>query len=1784
MQKDIITRANKFVSFIRTRHPHSLQIPHELLDLISFVADDDFATADPHSSTEHQRYLDNLYPVEWAESQNTFQSALQAFLTDLEGTFTTPPTHQSLQQPDSEELHRQQLLDDKVNTISEVYYPQLPVSHTPSPQQQTRDSSNSNQRSSASNLDTSNMSDRSSPQPQSLGPEMRAEITSLIAAALQEFRNELPQRAASPPSRSSQGPRLQTLSPDAPNENTSRLRADDIGYFNPDIANKDIMESTSSKIVYNDVYPFTDRLLHMSKTYGDQKSQAYPRTQQKDWINYPRNHQQNQQQRHQHYTGGKGPTHQQYAALPSNPPSRLQITAQNGFASNRPWKNHFQPSDPAAAFAEEPEDTHQDMDIFDEPDTDTYLEEHQDTQDEIFDHEPVAQFSQPTLVGIKCRFCNATFSSNNKLHLHLRNTGCRKSSVVHETSVHHNDNTPIIKSTSQASLDCGTGYGFRKWHYVTAMVKLHMDMDDTPVCIDTGCSLSLMDKAWLAEHFPSIKIRKMAAPIMVRGISDLKHPTSEYVILTFYIHGHNAYASITREIHLVDNLQAKMLIGVDILGPEEIDISISKQSATIGACEGMEIPIQIVQRGKRVRRSVLAQQALTLPSHSRVTIPVHHIALPDRNFIFEPSSTTLTMYAYLVDQNMSGIVAQNNTDVAVQVQRNLKVGTIEEFDFDTHLVCLYGDADYQELNLLAQKSPTYVSTSFKVSGDKDNKRVLPSGVTIYGDNKRAMLYQQMLNEFPDLFKNEQCELIKPSAKIYAVGTENKKIIDEAYDKLYLQGRMEYTTHNTPLTFPVFVVYRTLPSGKRVGRAVADIRDLNSIVVPDTYPLPLQSDIIAICRGCNYISAIDATSFFYQWRIHPESQKYLSVVTHRGQETFKVAIMGFRNSPAYCQRKMDSFMRDIAFSRAYINNVIVTSKTLAEHIDHLKTVLRIFQLRHITVKPEKIYLGFPSAVVLGQKVTALGLSTTAERLEAISRITFPTTLKNLETYLGITGYLRQFVKNYAIISKPLEDRKTALLKAAPAKGRPRQNFSLKTSLQNPTSAELNSFRTIQKILASETNLVHYDPNRQLFADIDASKDGIGIMVYHVKRNSPLSLSYLNPNAVSKASALSESQTTPILQHNASDEELVPHQLTPAAQTSDKPNDKAMRSTYPRKADTEPIMFLSRKLNDAKTRYWPTEMEMTAVIWTARKIKHLIETTQKPPVIFYVDHGPLLGAAQHSSIVKTNSVAKLNLKLVRASEFLSTMPIEIFYKPGKSYVVPDALSRLPSTNVPSPDLDASEELDTLNHCAPSSAYHYTAALIAMSPELKQKIAAGYAADPKWSKILEILQAEQKRANPSTLPFELHDQLIFRISPDGIPRRLCVPPNAITEILTEAHNQNSHPGYAKLWDLISRSFFIRGISQHLRQFLKHCPQCNIFQTKRHAPFGSLQPIITPPVPYHTITINFILALPTTQQYDSALTVTCKFSKKVALVAGHSEWKASQWAASLVHRLIDLDWGLPKVIISDRGPQFLSQLWQGLFASLGTKLLFSTAYHPQIDGQSEQTNQTVELALRFLFHTLNDITAWPEHISLLQHYFNNSLSASTGRSPNEIVTGFTPNDVIHLLMPDSPLSQTLHSTYRIDIADSIANASIMMKYYYDRKHTPIALKTGDMVYIKLYKGYSIPAATSKKLHQQRVEPFEITEQVSPLAFRLHLPDHWRVHPVFSVAQLEPAPNDSDPYDRPRPEHPGSIFVEGDNKNKKSFEVEKLIAKRVTPTGRVRYLNASDLVKKYEEKMNKSF
>ena len=266
---------------------------------------------------------------------------------------------------------------------------------------------------------------------------------------------------------------------------------------------------------------------------------------------------------------------------------------------------------------------------------------------------------------------------------------------------------------------------------------------------------------------------------------------------------------------------------------------------------------------------------------------------------------------------------------------------------------------------------------------------------------------------------------------------------------------------------------------------------------DAYFMSLQSNIIEIVVECQFITMIDCSCFFYQWRVHFANRYKLTIITHRDQETFNVTIMKFRNSFFYVQRQINRDFRAYQqYARVYIDDIVIFSKTQSEHIVHLRNIFRILSTNNIVINLKKIYIDYSSITLLKEQVIFLDLFTDVQKMKTIANLDFLKTLEQLKIYLDLTEWFRKYVSNYVRRFEFLQNRKIQLLKSASKASNVRKFYFSKTKIHDSFIDEIASFKYLQDCLSTSRYFVHYDFNRQLYIDLNLNKEDIDAMIYHV----------------------------------------------------------------------------------------------------------------------------------------------------------------------------------------------------------------------------------------------------------------------------------------------------------------------------------------------------------------------------------------------------------------------------------------------------------------------------------------------------------------------------------------------------------------------------------------------------------------------------------------------------------------------------------------------------------------
>jgi hypothetical protein len=483
-----------------------------------------------------------------------------------------------------------------------------------------------------------------------------------------------------------------------------------------------------------------------------------------------------------------------------------------------------------------------------------------------------------------------------------------------------------------------------------------------------------------------------------------------------------------------------------------------------------------------------------------------------------------------------------------------------------------------------------------------------------------------------------------SNRIYFLESDKRVIVNEIFDNLHVKEKMKWFTNSTSFDYSIFVIYRTIIKNDKLirkKRVVIDIRKLNAIILTDAYSMSAQTNIIVAVTECLYISVMNVLRYFYQWAVKFEDRHKLTIISHREQEQFNVCVMSYKNSSSYVQRQTDLMLKNLRdFVRAYMNDIVIFSKLLNDHLHHLRQMFERLWHYNVALNSKKTFLKYSLIMLLEQVVDALSLITSKEKLIAIVNLTFSLTLKELKTYLDLIDYMRVYVSWYAQTSLSLQNQKTLLLKDNLIKDRSRKTFAKKTSLHQLIEVEQKSYEHLQATFSKESFLRHFDLIRKLFIDVNISKKrSVERMMFHVKKDS-------DENVIFKRSNIKF------------------------------------------------IMFLSKILISTEKRYWSTKLEMTNVIWIVKKIRHLIESTRKSLTIIFIDHSILSEIIKQTSFISFNT-DKLNLRLIKASQYLFVLSIEIRVKLEKFHVVFDAFSRLFSIMNKNKFIEENEVLEDLKY---------------------------------------------------------------------------------------------------------------------------------------------------------------------------------------------------------------------------------------------------------------------------------------------------------------------------------------------------------------------------------------------------------------------------------------------------------------------------------------------------------
>ena len=307
---------------------------------------------------------------------------------------------------------------------------------------------------------------------------------------------------------------------------------------------------------------------------------------------------------------------------------------------------------------------------------------------------------------------------------------------------------------------------------------------------------------------------------------------------------------------------------------------------------------------------------------------------------------------------------------------------------------------------------------------------------------------------------------------------------------------------------------------------------------------------------------------------------------------------------------------------------------------------------------------------------------------------------------------------------------------------------------------------------------------------------------------------------------------------------------------------------------------------------------------------------------------------------------------------------------------------------------------------------------------------------------------------------------------------------------------------------------------EFVTKCLVCQKVKAEHQVPSRLLQPIKIPEWKWDRITMDFVCELSLTgRKHDLVWVVVDRLTKSAHFLPVRTDYSLDKLAELYIKEIVRLH-RIPISIISDRDPRFTSRFWGKLQKALGTRLNFNTAFHPQMDGQSEIVIQILEDMLRSC--VIDYEGSWDRHIPLVEFVYNNSFQSSIGMEPYEALYRikcrtplcWTELSKKKVIGPD--LIQKTEEKVKM-IRERLKVATDRQKSYANMKRKDIRYEVGEKVFLKVSPWKKVMRFRKKgKLSPRFIGPYEVIEKVGPVAYHLALPPVLdQIHNVFHVSML---------------------------------------------------------------------
>ena len=1129
--------------------------------------------------------------------------------------------------------------------------------------------------------------------------------------------------------------------------------------------------------------------------------------------------------------------------------------------------------------------------------------------------------------------------------------------------------------------------------------------------------------------------------------------------------------TITANVVITNGIRNRGILGLELMRIYRLEFRLTDRLYWYVHRKGYG-PVVILRRLNTPLAHVRAICHLEVPGNSNAAIPAYlttQVQLSEGNFVAQ-SNLPIWDGPIDLDRKEQPFLLQNKKDTPIHIRKGDILGAV------------YAPLEVAEITYTRRTDPHLdrlviedVSHVIMAPETEENTieatPTLSKALPLPGDIQRQ-LDHMLEKEYKGSFAADEkdlgtTDLVKMrietgdtppiSQKYYPVADKHREWVNEEVKKLLESGiiRDSYSSWNAPIVIV----------GKKDGnqRMCIDYRKLNLHTRKFVWPMPRIEDIFRKLHGAKVFTSLDLKSGYHHMVLDKESIPKTAFTSELGRYEYTRVPFGLAQAPAYFQHLMFKVLEGLDFATAYLDDIIIFSETLEEHLQHLKAVLRRLKAANLKMKMSKCKFFQGQADYLGHIVSAEGVRTNPEKVEAIIAMKAPTDVKRVRGFLGMIGYYRRFIKNFSDIATPL----TALTKkGAPFKWTPECQAAFERLKQDMVSAPI---------------LRYPNPNLPYLVYTDASDNACGAMLAQrrLTDSQPHPIAYLSHSFTpcQKKWATNEQECFGIYfalrkWHNIvfgrdvivyNDHKPLEHMMTAQSANSKinrwateimdySPTFKWIPGSQNLAAD-----FLSRMNHHQKagiqeiavetlidftdpgmmacppSNLEPIEEEPDLIRWdeedgvaplrthaeetladtqgtcTVSAIHGgMLETTQaeKPPPTPLEEEG-VAPLRTHTEEALADTQGECTASTIHGGMPGALEPAEMQNEgsPDPTFQGPSPLSSgIKWTDIPILEEEEWEFRGMDNDHGPPQDMNQICEILtqerdSMGVPLKE-LQGG---DPYCRRMLE-------RADLPT-SFSVREGILYRTVEDKgkLFQAAVVPRQARHTILAQTHDCLGHQGRERTYNLTRRLYYWKNMGKDIGRYVEDCWSCSLNRV-RH----DMYPPVTTEVPrrpFEEVAMDLVVDIGMTERGNQHMLTMIDLLTGWPFAFPIPDKTADTVVNTLLERYIPEKW-CPRSLLSDNGTEFKNSVMDYVCQELNIERRYSSPHHPESNGKLERFHSFLKGNLTKM--CIRDKVNWDRCVPAVLAAYRVAPHTSTGDTPFFLVHGYDPPiPITKLLQP---------------------------------------------------------------------------------------------------------------------------------------------------------------------------